>query len=74
MRNPIIRKNLMSDKMYRPYCGNNACNLIPRTRFNGEQFTCPLCGWTSAFDVTFMTAYKMQWHLPPFGNRGNVKK
>ena len=65
----IVRENLMTEQGYRPYCGNNVSrNMIdgcdnPRTRFNGEQFVCIKCGWTSNFPSDFMQRYKQKWNI-----------
>ena len=38
----IVRKNLLTESNYKPYCGANKCiALYPRTVFNGMQFVCP---------------------------------
>lgn len=62
--NTIVRNNLMNDKTYSPYCGNDiaarergGCNN-PRTVWNGSQFKCPRCGWTSQFPDYFINGYK----------------
>lgn len=62
--NTIVRRNLMDNKSYSPYCGNDiaarekgGCNN-PRTFWNGSQFKCPRCGWTSQFPDYFITDYK----------------
>ena len=60
----IVRENLMTEPGYSPYCGNNTSRTAlggcdnPRTKFNGEQFVCPKCGWTSSFPINFITRYK----------------
>lgn len=59
----LIRDNLMTIKGYSPYCGNDKCQTLPRTNFNGEQFTCPHCDWVSAFDDEFIKEYKSCWGL-----------
>ena len=59
----IVRQNLMTKKGYTPYCGNNECKNMPRTRFNGEQFRCPCCGWTSQFPQEFIKQYKQKWNI-----------
>lgn len=53
----IVRQNLLTEPGYSPYCGNHLCASMPRTRFNGEQFECPSCGWTSSFEPEFIDAY-----------------
>lgn len=59
----IVRRNLMNRKGYSPYCGNSNCREMPRTSFNGEQFTCSCCGWTSGFDKKFIQKYKEKWAM-----------
>ncbi|WP_034256826.1 hypothetical protein [Adhaeribacter aquaticus] len=60
----IVRENLMTRPGYSPYCGNGRCkftlwsNSNPRTKFNGSQFVCPTCGWTSQFPDDFIKRYK----------------
>lgn len=56
--NSVIRKNLMTVPGYTPYCGNWECPTSPRTHFNGEQFRCKICGWTSGFPEEFIKEYK----------------
>lgn len=59
----IVRDNLMNQKGYSPYCGNIRCFFgMPRTTFNGEQFTCR-CGWVSGFPKGFIKEYKEKWEL-----------
>lgn len=54
----IVRKNLLTQLGYTPYCGNDGCRFHwPRTKFNGKQFECS-CGWQSAFEPEFIEAYK----------------
>jgi len=58
METTIVRKNLMTDGSYRPYCGANNCKVgMLRTRWNGEQFYCS-CGWVSEFPKEFIDRYK----------------
>ncbi len=57
----IVRENLMNKPGYTPYCGNERCPDMPRTRFDGEQFVCPCCGWRSSFEEEFIDAYKAKW-------------
>ena len=60
----LIRENLMNEKGYSPYCGNNVSRYAeggcsnPRTSFNGEQFVCHECGWISQFPADFIKRYK----------------
>lgn len=61
--NFIVRDNLMTRKGYSPYCGNNNCREMPRTIFNGKQFTCPYCNWISKFDTKFIEEYKIKWSI-----------
>lgn len=60
--NEIVRHNLMTEPGYSPYCGA-LCRVMPRTRFNGEQFVCPCCGWVSSFPKEFIDEYKKKWGL-----------
>lgn len=53
-----VRENLLSRKGYTPYCGGEKCSRMPRTIFNGEQFTCRDCGWKSNFPKDFIEKYK----------------
>jgi predicted RNA-binding Zn-ribbon protein involved in translation (DUF1610 family) len=59
-----VRHNLMTRSGYTPYCGGVNCPM-PRTRFDGEQFACPACGWRSGFEPAFIAAYKAQWQPAP---------
>jgi hypothetical protein len=65
----IVRENLMNEKGYSPYCGNDLSRNTkggcdnPRTKFNGEQFVCPKCGWLSKFPQEFIKRYKEKWGL-----------
>jgi predicted RNA-binding Zn-ribbon protein involved in translation (DUF1610 family) len=56
--NLLVRKNLMTIQGYSPYCGNYECKTSPRTKFNGDQFKCPRCGWVSMFPKEFIDKYK----------------
>lgn len=58
----IIRKNLIYQENYSPYCGSASgfCSL-PRTYFDGKQFICRNCGWNSAFPPEFIAKYKKKW-------------
>lgn len=68
-----VRQNLMDDKSYTGYCGSELCKerhhypLVgerwPRTEWNGEQFTCPKCKWTSQSPKDFIKRYKDKWRL-----------
>ena len=67
--NSIVRENLMTVSGYTPYCGNNisrkeigGCDN-PRTKFNGEQFICPKCGFRTTFPRDFIEKYKAHWNL-----------
>lgn len=69
MENTIVRENLMTEEGYRPYCGNPAprtgkggCDN-PRTKWNGNQFYCPRCGWLSNFPEDFIKRYKTKWDI-----------
>ena len=60
----IVRDNLMTQKDYSPYCGNDICKYcMPRTRWHSEkeQFICN-CGWVSEFPLDFIERYKKKWH------------
>lgn len=59
----IVRKNLMTQKGYTPYCGNMNCTVMPRTFFNSKQFKCTRCTWVSQFPEDFITSYKEKWGL-----------
>lgn len=62
----IVRENLMTRPGYSPYCGgmdNRHCTM-PRTRWTGEQFKCPVCGWLSQFPAEFIAEYKAKWGKP----------
>ena len=59
----LIRKNLMTQKGYSPYCGNDNCRITPRTHFEGKQFICRCCRWKSSFPKEFIDNYKMKWGL-----------
>ena len=59
-----VRRNLLSQPGYSPYCGNwvarhepGGCSN-PRTRFTGKQFRCPECGWESGFEPEFIEKVK----------------
>ena len=61
-----VRRNLMEQEGYAPYCGaiDPICNHgTPRSTFNGEQFECK-CGWKSKFPGDFILEYKHRWHKP----------
>jgi len=59
----IVRRNLMEQVGYSPYCGAIECKVMPRTSFDGEQFNCPCCGWKSSFEKDFIENYKNKWNL-----------
>lgn len=63
----IVRHNLLTDPLYRPYCGNHATNQLsssycynPRTIYRevDGQFICPHCKWISQFPADFIAKYK----------------
>jgi len=62
----IVRKNLLTEKNYTPYCGGDygVCGL-PRTVFNGSQFkcSCSSCSWVSDFPDEFIQEYKKKWGI-----------
>lgn len=68
----IVRDNLMNEPGYSPYCGDQQCrprtqhspDRWPRTKFDGEQFVCPKCGWRSEFPADFIDRYKTKWKKP----------
>lgn len=53
----VVRQNLMTRPWYTPYCGA-MCVMMPRTKFDGEQFKCPDCGWRSAYPPEVIHEYK----------------
>ena len=57
----IVRENLLNQKGYTPYCGNESCRTMPRTKFDGEQFICPDCGWRSEFPIKFIEELRKKW-------------
>ena len=65
----IVRTNLMNEKGYSGYCGNNLPRSVkggcswPRTKWNGSQFTCPECGWVSQYPEEFIKRYKLKWGI-----------
>ena len=57
----LIKRNLMEQQGYSPYCGAERCYLTwPRTLFDGKQFTCR-CGGRSGFEPEFIAEYKTKW-------------
>lgn len=60
----LIRENLMTIPGYSPYCGDGRLCSMPRTKFDGEQFKCPHCGWRSQFPDEFIAEYKAKWGKP----------
>lgn len=53
-----VRRNLLNQPGYTPYCGAEKCGgRWPRTFFNGSQFACA-CGWRSSFEAEFIEDYK----------------
>ena len=62
--NYTVRHNLLTREGYSPYCGaaiNSKCSM-PRTKWNGEQFVCPECGYTTIFPNDFIAYYKQKWN------------
>jgi len=56
-----VRRNIMTERGYSPYCGAERCYLTwPRTSFDGGQFGCR-CGWRSSFEPEFIAEYKTRW-------------
>lgn len=67
----IVRENLMNDRSYRPYCGNNVARqdiggcYNPRTQLRPDgQFICPNCKRISEFPKDFVDRYKAKHGLP----------
>lgn len=61
----IVRENLMTQRGYVPYCGDDKCRLgMPRVKWdkNKEQFVCS-CGWVSEFPKGFIERYKKEWGI-----------
>lgn len=63
----IVRRNLMANVNYRPYCGetsNHNC-YHPRTEYrpSDSQFICPNCKWVSSFPKDFIDRYKNKHNL-----------
>jgi rubredoxin len=60
----IVRKNLINDVNYRPYCGADDC-YNPRTQYRevDSQFICPNCKWISQFPSDFIDRYKEKHKL-----------
>lgn len=61
--NVIVRKNLMTERGYAPYCGAAKCRTMLRAVFNGSQFQCQVCGWISQFPESFIEEYKEKWGI-----------
>ena len=53
----------MNVKGYSPYCGNPCCGKMPRTIFNGSQFSCPNCEFVTRFPEEFIKSYKERWGI-----------
>lgn len=76
----IVRENLMTQDGYTPYCGNNLPSAVkggcnnPRTVWNGEQFKCPTCGFTSEFPADFIARYKERWSKQPTDQEKAMQK
>ena len=65
MEKTIIRENLMNQKDYTPYCGDELCKYhMPRVKWNKgrDQFICS-CGWVSSIDIEFIERYKKKWNI-----------
>lgn len=65
MEDSIIRNNLMNEKVYTPYCGDDNCRKgMPRTKLDAqkEQFVYS-CGWVSKFTPDFIKRYKVRWQI-----------
>jgi len=59
----IVRDNMMTQRGYTPYCGNQHCGTMPRTFWNGAQMQCRHCGWQSSFELEFVAAYTEKWSI-----------
>lgn len=59
----VVRDNLMNQRGYSPYCGNENCPSSPRTVFVRDQFVCKQCGWKSRFPAEFIAKYKAKWRI-----------
>lgn len=69
--NSIVRENLMTQKGYSGYCGDELCKprtnhspeRWPRTKWDKElgQFVCPKCGWVSQYPIDFIERYRNKW-------------
>ena len=67
----IVRRNLLNDVNYRPYCGNDGNRseiggcYNPRTEYRpvDGQFICPHCKWISSFPADFIKEYKEKHNL-----------
>ena len=67
MEKSIVRNNLTTVKGYTPYCGDEFCKpresyplrgeRWPRLKFNGKQFICTKCGYTTNFAEKFIEEY-----------------
>lgn len=65
----IVRNNMMRQRNYTGYCGNNlpardpgGCHN-PRTYWDKGQFKCPECGWRSKYPDDFIELYKQRWGI-----------
>lgn len=58
----FMHEKLLAIKGYTPYCGAQ-CRTMPRTRFDGQQFVCPCCGWRSKYSSEFIEEYKKKWKI-----------
>ncbi len=65
MEETIVRQNLIENKDYLPYCGNNLYKCTnPRTVKTGLLILkCPECGWESEFPEDFVKRYKEKHNL-----------
>jgi hypothetical protein len=63
-----VRRNLLTEKGYAPYCGNETCRAHwPRTEFKRDQFEC-VCGWRSSFEPEFIDKVKAFRSSEPLRN------
>lgn len=68
--NHIVRRNLLEDINYRPYCGNDLSRdskdgcYNPRTYLRPDgQFICPHCKYVTQFPQEFVEVYKKKHNI-----------
>ena len=66
----IVRDNILRDKTYTPFCGNDKPKWLiggcsnPRTILNRDgQFECPECEYVTEFPDDFVKQYRIQHKL-----------